>query len=337
MKEIIIKLGKIAISGILAVALLSIVCLVYSYNMLGIPTPTGASSYSCVPGSLKSEMDEGFGWNVMDANGYNNDEAYDDIDVLIMGGSHIEALQMNRSENVTHKLDEMLPNYHVYNVGTSGHSIENCAYYLDNACGYFSPRYVVIDLNSLELNEDNMNSVISGTYQGPELLSQKSNLASLVRNYIPASGQLILQLQNWKNIGCFRDDTEEGDGSSLYHDSSYMGVMSDFLRYIGDIAKEHDTQLILLYHPANYDVSETGGEKLTFDDETYEWEIFQKLCEENDIVLVSTKDEYIRMYKEDHVVPNGFSNTRLGSGHINKYGHTAMANVLYETIKDLED
>lgn len=336
MKEIIIKLGKIAISGILAVALLSIVCLVYSYNMLGIPTPTGASAYSCVPGSLKSEMDEGFGWNVMDANGYNNDEAYDDIDVLIMGGSHIEALQMNRSENVTHKLDEMLPNYHVYNVGTSGHFIENCAYYLDNACGYFSPRYVVIDLNSLELNEDNMNSVISGIYQGPELLSQKSNLASLVRNYIPASGQLILQLQNWKNIGCFRDDTEEGDGSSLYHDSSYMGVMSDFLRYIGDIAKEHDTQLILIYHPANYDVSETGG-KLMFGDETYEWEIFQKLCEENDIVLVSTKDEYIRMYKEDHVVPNGFSNTRLGSGHINKYGHTAMANVLYETIKDLED
>ena len=52
---------------------------------------------------------------------------------------------------------------------------------------------------------------------------------------------------------------------------------------------------------------------------------------------MSTKDEYIRMYKEDHVVPNGFSNTRLGLGHINKYGHTAMANVLYETIKDLED
>ena len=73
-----------------------------------------------------------------------------------MGGSHIEALQMNRSENVTHKLDE-----------------------------------------------DNMNSVISGTYQGPELLSQKSNLASLVRNYIPASGQLILQLQNWEKMVVF--------------------------------------------------------------------------------------------------------------------------------------
>ena len=261
MKESLVQICKIIFSGILAITLLSVVCLVYNYNMLGIPTATGASAYSSVPGSLKSEMDEGFGWNVMDANGYNNDEVYDDVDVLIMGGSHIEALQMNRPENVTHKLDERLPNYHVYNVGTSGHSTENCAYYLDNACGYFSPRYVVIDLNSLELDEDNMNSVISGTYQGPELLSQKSSLASLVRDYIPASGQVILQLQNWKNIGCFReDDTERENGYSLYHDSAYMEVMSDFLSYIGDIAKEHDTQLILLYHPANYDVSETGGE-----------------------------------------------------------------------------
>ena len=45
-----------------------------------------------------------------------------------------------------------------------------------------------------------MNSVISGTYQGPELLSQKSSLASLVRDYIPASGQVIIQLRNWKSI-----------------------------------------------------------------------------------------------------------------------------------------
>lgn len=204
-----------------------------------------------------------------------------------MGGSHIEALQMNRSENVTHKLDE-----------------------------------------------DNMNSVISGTYQGPELLSQKSSLASLVRDYIPASGQVIIQLRNWKSID-LDDNAGTEEQNSLYDDPVYIESLKTFLNYIGHITKEHDTQLILLYHPKNYDVDETG--QLVFLDETYEWEIFQELCEENEIVLVSTKDEHIRMYSEDYVVPNGFSNTRLGSGHINKYGHTAMANVLYETIKDLED
>lgn len=76
----------------MAIALLSVVCIIYSYNMLSNPTPKGASGYSGSPGSLKSIMDEGVGWNLMDANGYNDDKAYDDVDVLIMGASNIEAL-----------------------------------------------------------------------------------------------------------------------------------------------------------------------------------------------------------------------------------------------------
>ena len=329
----ILQICKILISGIISIALLSVVCLVYSYNRTGVSTEIGASSYTCEPGSLTSKMDEGFGWNVMDANGYNNDEAYDDVDVLIMGGSHIEAFQLERSENVTHKLDVMLPQYHVYNVGTSGHSMEICANYLDNACAYFEPKYVIIDLNSLELDENIMESVMLGIYSYPELRTQRSTLARVVRDNIPVSATLIGQFRNWKSKDS--TDVKTDDEKYLYDDSAYIETLKNFLHYVGDIAKNHDAKLILLYHPMNYDVDETG--QLVFEDETYEWEILQTLCEENGIVLVSTKDEYIRMYNEDYVVPNGFVNTRLGSGHLNKYGHTAMANVLYETIKGLED
>lgn len=334
MKKCYIKVSKGILSAMLAVVFLSAVCLVYSYNMLGVPTVTGASGYSGVPRSLKSKMEEGFGWNIMDKNGYNNDEAYDHVDVLIMGGSHIEALQMNRSENVTNKLDKLLPDYHVYNVGTSGHTVESCANYFDSACSYFNSQYVVIDLNNLCLDEEGMTSVVRQTYLEPELLSQKSTLARVVRNYIPASGEILLQLQNWVNLAA-TENVDKGVEQSVYDDPEYIECLRNFLSYMGDIAKEHGTQLILLYHPMNYNVDGNGN--LTFEDETDEWEIFQSFCEENGIVAVSTKDEYIRMFNENHVVPNGFSNTKLGSGHINKYGHTAMANVLYETIKNLEE
>lgn len=328
--RVILQIGKIIIAGILSSVFLSIVSIVYCYSMINVPTITRVSAYSGVPGSLRSTMREGFGWNLMDANGFNNDVAYDDVDVLIMGASHIEAIQVDRSENVTHKLDEMLPNYHVYNIGTSGQTIERCAYYLENACNYFSPCYVVIDLTSLELDKEIIDSVLTGTYQESEIYAEDLRV---IYNYVPASRQLRERIGEWKNLSDFSE--AGGDEVSLQDDITYKKMWKKFLSYIGNICSEHDTQLILIYHPSNYDVDATG--QLVFEDETYEWAIFQKFCEENNIVLVSTKDEYIRMYNEDHVVPNGFANTRLGSGHINKYGHTAMANVLYETIKSLEE
>lgn len=333
LKKIVLQLQRIILSTIFSIVLLSAVCLVYGYNRTGVPSTIGASSYACEPKSLSSKMNEGFGWNVMDANGYNNDEAYDEVDVLIMGGSHIEAFQLERSENVTYKLDEMLPQYHVYNVGTSGHSMEICVNYLDNACAYFEPKYVAIDLNSLELDAYIMESVMSGIYSYPELRTQRSPLARVVRDNIPVSATFIGQLRNWKNINS--TDVTTTYEESLYDDPTYIEILKNFLAYVGNIIKNHDIKLILLYHPMNYDVDGNGN--LTFEDETNEWETFQSLCKENNIVAVSTKDEYIRMFHEQHVAPNGFSNTKLGEGHINKYGHTAMANVLYETIENLEE
>lgn len=334
MLKLVLQLKKIIISAILANLLLSVVCLAYGYNMLQVPSVVGASGCSEVPQGLISNMDEGFGWNVMDENGYNNDEVYDNVDILIMGGSHIEALQMNRSDNLTYKLGQLLPEYHVYNVGIALHTIELCANYLDNACSYFDPQYVVIDLNSLELDSNVMDSVLKGTFEGPDFYTDHKTWIKMIYNYIPMSKRLRHIRRTWivrNNDG----NIAEEKMSSLYADALYMEKLRSFLRYLGNIAKEHSTQLILLYHPINYNVDENGN--LTFDDETDEWETFQSLCEESNIIAVSTKDEYIRMFHEQHVVPNGFSNTKLGAGHINEYGHTAMANVLYETIESLEE
>lgn len=177
----------------------------------------------------------------MDANGYNNDEAYDDVDVLIMGG--------------------------------------------------------------------------------------------VVRDNIPASASLIGQLKNW--ISKDSTDVTTDDEKSTYNDPAYIETLKNFLYYVGDIAKDHDTQLILLYHPMNYNVDETG--QLIFQDETHEWEIFQKLCEENDIVLVSTKDEYIRMYKEEHVVPNGFFNTLNSAREAAMWESGAMYDISKEKCLQLLD
>ena len=37
---------------------------------------------------------------------------------------------------------------------------------------------------------------------------------------------------------------------------------------------------------------------------------------------------------ENHILPHGFSNTSVGSGHLNKEGHAMVAEAIYHRIKE---
>ena len=92
--------------------------------------------------------------------------------------------------------------------------------------------------------------------------------------------------------------------------------------------------MIFLYHPSNYSVNSKGI--LQYEDESEALSILQTSCDNHNITLVNTKEENIRMYEEQRVLPNGFVNTSLGEGHLNRYGHEAAAKVLADTIMELE-
>ena len=94
------------------------------------------------------------------------------------------------------------------------------------------------------------------------------------------------------------------------------------------------TRLIILYPPSDYEVNEDGT--LHFDNDPEYDQLFEKVCSDHDIIFVNMKDEFVRMYTEDHVLPHGFVNTVYGEGHLNRYGHEACAKVLAETIYSIE-
>lgn len=68
-----------------------------------------------------SNMKEGFSWIKTDANGYNNASIPENVDILLMGSSHMEAVQVSQSENTAALLNTMLPGMKTYNTGISGH------------------------------------------------------------------------------------------------------------------------------------------------------------------------------------------------------------------------
>ena len=46
--------------------------------------------------------------------------------------------------------------------------------------------------------------------------------------------------------------------------------------------------------------------------------------------------QFLDYYRQNNILLHGFSNTHIGEGHYNKYGHAVIADVLYNTIMEME-
>ena len=51
-------------------------------------------------------------------------------------------------------------------------------------------------------------------------------------------------------------------------------------------------------------------------------------------IFIDTDNDFIELYKTKHILPYGFINTKVGSGHLNKYGHEVIAKRLAKEIKN---
>lgn len=331
MGEIIRKIGRIVLSGSIALAILSVFCLIFSYSKLHIEQPSGASDYTHEPYSYVSKTDEGFAWNIMDSNGYNNSMVFDVTDVLLMGGSHMEALQLPQRESMTYLLNsEYLPEYHSYNIGKSMHEIYTCVQNLHSAYERLEPqKYVVIDISSTRLDLDDMELVLENKY--PRAWSVSNPIKKWILNYVPITGNVSSKLKEW----IAKDSNLVGENVDMCDEDmdKYESLLDEFLEY-AENAMGGGTRLIILYHPTDYEVDENG--EFHFDSDPKYDRLFEETCSNHDIVFVNMQDEFARMYAEDHVLPNGFVNTVWGAGHLNKYGHDACAKALAETIRSLD-
>ncbi len=74
------------------------------------------------PNQFCSNMEEGFAWFYFDKNGFNNSYLIkkDKIDILLIGSSHLEAIQMKTKENIGYLLNNLLPHYYLYKIGITG-------------------------------------------------------------------------------------------------------------------------------------------------------------------------------------------------------------------------
>lgn len=320
--------GKVLSAGIIAILVLSAFCLVYSYSGTHIDNTSSATDYKWLPNELRTTMSEGFSWLRMDTNGFNNhwNPISESINVLLMGSSHEEAVNVGATQSTAYVLNSLLQtsDSYCFSIAMSGHTICHNVKNLAAAVEEYKPTdCVVIETSTINPLEAEMASVVDGTFQ--KIPSYDSGIFFYLQK-VPALKSIYKSLESLVLSGSV---SEAEDTLSLQEIESptYEATLKNFLEKAKTDAG--DIELKIIYHPRfkiNTDATVTPiteAEKVA---------TFSKLCSEVGIELIDMTGPFTAHYNESHELPHGFSNTSEGSGHLNSIGHKLMAEAIYRTL-----
>lgn len=333
MKQVLKWFLKAAAAGLIALLLLCALCLLYYRLPVHIQNDTGATEYRWEGSTFYRKGTEGFAFNRTNNDGFDNLRDYeqgDDIDILLMGSSHMEAMNVPLRENTAARLNEMFGgDKYVYNIGTSGHTLLYCIKHLDRALEHYAPGdYVIIETRDVSFPLSEMEQTLDGTL--PDIPSQ-TGLAVTVMKKLP-----YLRLFYTKHIKGANDvdaakalgDTETADDAAQRAE-----LMGELMARVAETCAEHGVQPMIVYHPTLYVDDE--GEPYTVTDGD-DLAALRELCEDEGIIFADATDGFLNAYRQYYRLPYGFANTAPGKGHMNSWGHSLFARCIYDAIEETE-
>ena len=190
-------------SSILSVLILSAFIYFYRHS-LGMANPNKTTDVTWYPNQFCSNMQEGFSWFHFDENGFNNcfPPKKEKIDILLIGSSQLEAIQIKPNENIGFLLNVLIPDYYSYNIGISAHFLPVNVNNLLNAYNYYKPNnYIVIETGRIVLEIQEMINVLNGKLKRKIPIDKGINY--YIKFYAPPIKSLLKkvneQISLWKN------------------------------------------------------------------------------------------------------------------------------------------
>lgn len=342
MKKVCTWFAKALVAVVLSFCIISAFCYFYCNYPSHYTTPSHSTDYYWDKNAITIRGTEGFAFTKTDSNGYVNTypAPKDDIDILLMGSSHTEGFNVASDKNYAYILNKLMYDndydMYTYNIGTSGHTLSRCFNNLENAVNEFKPaKYISIETTSLEIPLDDLVKLDNGTYD--TLPSYDTGIVSVLQKS-DFLRQMYSQLSNILEQGNVDTNTVIDDTEKQYEDvvvendySEYKSYLENTLKQVSVIAENNGCKLIITYIPQ----LECDYEGEIVESKVSEYEIiFKTLCEKYDITIIDMHSSFVEMYNETYRLPQGFSNTTVGKGHINEYGHTEIAKELYEYITE---
>lgn len=332
------KLAKIFCSFIISFLMINVVCVFYYNIPAHVSSQSGVTDHIWESNRFYSKGTEGFAWGKTDSNGFNNLVASDkdDIDVLFVGSSHTEAFHVAQDETFTSRFNENMKkngiNLNGYSIGVASHHFARCLNNFENiADEYTAAKYIVIETAGVEPSIADLLNIENGTF---EKLKSTSNPFVVIMQKIPFIRRVYSQLNNIQ-IGKADNgnNTEAGNTVVIQSSTAYEETLNAALSRVAKAAGENDAQVIILYHePLDIDAEGNVTERTN----TESMKLFESVCESNGIIFLDMHSAFAENYNKTYRLPHGFSNTAVGKGHLNKYGHEVTANELYKLIAELE-
>lgn len=321
---------KLILALVLAFIILNVICFFYYNVPIHAHSETGSTDYVWEKEKFFSRGTEGFAWGVTDSNGFNNLKIFNDgkIDVLVMGSSHVEGFNVEQEENFVSILNEKFKNDNInlnaYNIGVSGHSLTRCLNNVENAINQFSPsKYLIIETSSVRPELNDLKDALSGNLQ--PLKSYTGGIVGRLQSF-PFLRCVYFQLKN-ASVG------EDKQKNPINDEDTYK-YLNDLIS--SSIKKCHDKKIkVIIVYNCSLKVNEYG--QISAQDNKDDIEKFERVCVDNKIGFINMYGSFRENYNKEFELPHGFSNSRVGKGHMNACGHRLVSEELYDIIKNIEN
>lgn len=298
--------------------------------------------------------EEGWSAFVTDSRGFNNDDMDVPVDVLVIGDSMTEALQVPRHANfvsqTAHLLSGTQPQIRIYNAGHSGLGLAD---YLVQASGLtrtFQPKVIVVvftwkDFGSdaTETSQRNFLALDSDSWllRGQPVVARKTK------------GLKARTLEDLNKIFPLVKLTTERVGDSTFaqawgernpflpasiplspppKDYPRAGLASWGVARLKDCFGE--STVVLFIREAPRLGTPHAYQRETPEDQQVASEL-ATACQEQGLVFIDTNESFQVLSLTEHRFPRGLSNSSPDDGHLNEAGHKAVASVLAPALLEV--
>lgn len=330
-------LFKTVFAGLTALAILCVLMLGYYYIPLRENNSKQNTDYVWAKNTPWVSLTEGVSFGVTDAAGFINKDVVENPDILFLGSSHTESMNVLQSENMCALLNDKFDGkYSAYNMGISGHTIYKVVQYLNATLNIYqnAPKYVIIETGDVALTDVAVQQALSGEVKKTKvvdtgLLYQMQKVPYFRMMYHQLDTGMLDMLTDKKKANNATTNAKPKAVEKVEIDEKPYDEMFGYLQ---KQEKEYNTQIIVMFHP--FETINADG-SISFAQAEYA-EIFSKVAQKYGIGFVDMTEDFEKMYYEEHHVSHGFSTGEIGAGHINKYGHAAIADRLYRYIESSE-
>ena len=321
---------KIMLAGIAALAVL---CLLFGIYQLPIDIQTlgGPTDNVFEPNRFYSWPVEGWGYGKMNNEGRPNINNYTGqaIDILVMGSSQVEALQIPQNENTVSLLNNVFKeSKFVYNIGKSGHGFPTIVKNSNAAINRYRPEnYLVMEIGTVQYDTAALQAILDNSVKSLVPESNITGIRAKLRNTFLKELPFIriLMYQRFK----YKQNRNPVQLHIEPVDQEYIKNLDMVMGYIKNTCAGSGVRPVIFYQP--HLVLRRDGSAAPETDAAY-LEAFKNACAANNIAFLDMTGPFMEAYQNSRLLPHGFFNTAVGKGHLNKHGHKTIAHELYTYI-----